>query len=279
MYQKFIKVCISLLALLGSHINKDEDQFDTNLRDVLEEKYPETDLEKLRSKIDRAEIKNIIRNTNGNKIPRFNLKLYAFVYGTMIDFPPSNFMYGTITTSNFFKNVHHLIEVNVHLHHSHITGNILGYAHDFFNWIVCENKSEIALIAHTLFGFGMLFFIEGYRATPWGTKDLNFGGEILTRINYGNIARETKSIDILKYYQRSLGELAATLSENEKNLVKQLTKQFFNQHLYFSEVWKYVGDSQKNKTLEIIAKDKGIIPYEKIVDMNSMFLTPENDLL
>ena len=125
----------------------------------------------------------------------------------------------------------------------------------------------------------MLFFIEGYRATAWGTKDLNFGGEILTRINYGNIARETKSIDILKYYQRSLGELAATLSENEKNLVKQLTKQFFNQHLYFSEVWKYVGDSQKNKTLEIIAKDKGIIPYEKIVDMNSIFLTPENDLL
>ena len=279
MYQKFIKVCISLLALLGSHINKDEDQFDTNLRDVLEEKYPETDLEKLRSKIDRAQIKNIIRNTNGNKIPRFNLKLYAFVYGAMIDLPPSNFMYDTITTSNFFKNVHHLIEVKVHLHHSHITGNILGYAHDFFNWNVRENKSEIALIAHNLFGFGMLFFIEGYRATAWRTKDLNFGEENLTRINYGNAAGETKFIDILKYYQRSLGELAATLSENGKNVVKQLTKQFFNQHLYFCEVWKYLGDSQKNKTLEIIAKDKGIIPYEKIVDMNSMFLTPENDLL
>ena len=279
MYQKFIKVCISLLALLGSHINKDEDQFDTNLRDILEEKYPETDLEKLRSKIDRAEIKNIIRNTNGNKIPRFNLKLYAFVYGTMIDFPPSNFMYDTITTSNFFKNLHHLIKFKVHLHHSHITGNILGYAQDFFNWNVCENKSEIALIAHNLFGFGMLFFIEGYRATAWGTKDLNFGGEILTRINYGNIARETKSIDILKYYQRSLGELAATLSENEKNLVKQLTKQFFNQNLYFSEVWKHLSDSQKNKTLEIIAKDNGIILNEKIVDMSSMLLTPENDLL
>ena len=279
MYQKFINVCISLLALLGSHINKDEDQFDTNLRDILEEKYPETDLEKLRSKIDRAEIKNIIRNTNGNKIPRFNLKLYAFVYGAMIDFPPSNFMYDTITTSNFFKNLHHLIKFKVHLHHSHITGNILGYAQDFFNWNVRENKSEIALIAHNLFGFGMLFFIEGYRATAWGTKDLNFDGESLARINYGNIAGETKFIDILKYYQRSLGELAATLSENEKNLVKQLTKQFFNQHLYFSEVWKYLSDSHKNKTLEIIAKDKGIILNEKIVDMNSMFLTPENDLL
>ena len=87
------------------------------------------------------------------------------------------------------------------------------------------------------------------------------------------MAGETTFIDILKYYQRSLGELAATLSEDEENSVKQLTKQFFNQHLhlYFSEVWKYLLDSQKNKTLEIIAEDKGILPYEK------MFLTPEND--
>ena len=93
------------------------------------------------------------------------------------------------------------------------------------------------------------------------------------------MAGEIKFIDILKYYQRSLGELAATLSEDEENSVKQLAKQFFNQHLYlyFSEVWKYLRDSQKNKTLEIIAEDKGILPYEKKVGMNSMFLTPEND--
>ena len=59
---------------------------------------------------------------------------------------------------------------------------------------------------------------------------------------------------------------------------KHLTKQFFNQHSYFSEVWKYLGDSQKNNILEINAEGKGIIPYEKIVDMNLMFLTPENEL-
>ena len=48
-YQKFIKICISLLALLGgSHVTKNEDQFDTYLRGFLQEKYPETDLEELR---------------------------------------------------------------------------------------------------------------------------------------------------------------------------------------------------------------------------------------
>ena len=54
-------------------------------------------------------------------------------------------------------------------------------------------------------------------------------------------------------------------------------KQFFNQHSYFSEVWKYLDDSQKNKILVTIAEGKGIIPYEKIVNMNSMFVTPEKN--
>ena len=39
-----------------------------------------------------------------------------------------------------------------------------------------------------------------------------------------------------------------------------------------------MGESPKNKILEIIAEGKGIIPYEKIVDMSSMFLMPWNDV-
>ena len=58
-----------------------------------------------------------------------------------------------------------------------------------------------------------------------------------------------------------------------KKFRKTSKKEFFNQHSYFSDL----GDPQKNKILEIIAEGKGIIPYEKIVVMNSMFLTPEND--
>ena len=119
------------------------------------------------------------------------------------------------------------------------------------------------MIAHNLFGFDMFFFIKAYCATAWGRKDLNFGGTNLTHINYRNVAGEIKFIDTLKYYQNSLGELAATLSEDEKHSVKHLTKQFFNQHSYFSEVWKCLGDLEKNKILEFMAEGQGIIPYEK----------------
>ena len=77
-YVIYQKVCIILLALLGSQINKDEDDFDIDLRDFLQERYTETDLKELRPKTDSVEIKKIIKSTNDSKIPRFKLKLYAF---------------------------------------------------------------------------------------------------------------------------------------------------------------------------------------------------------
>ena len=125
------KSSVSLLSIFGSNMNQDEDQFDLDLKDFLREKYLEIDLEEVNSKIDDVEIKNIVKKTNGNKIPKFSLKLYVFVYDALIDFPESNFMYNTIATNNFFRNVQRLIKVKIHLHHSHITGKILGYTHDF----------------------------------------------------------------------------------------------------------------------------------------------------
>ena len=50
----------------------------------------------------------------------------------------------------------------------------------------------------------MFFFIKGYLATAWGTKDLNIGGTNVTHINYGNMGGEIKFIDTIKYYQKSL---------------------------------------------------------------------------
>ena len=57
----------------------------------------------------------------------------------------------------------------------------------------------------------MVFLIKGYRATAWGTKDLNIGGTNLTHINYRNIGEENKFMDTIKYYRKSFAELATTL--------------------------------------------------------------------
>ena len=154
------------------------------------------------------------------------MKLYAFVYDKLVEFPESDIAYDTITTKIFFRNVYHMIKFKMHLHHSHVTGEILGYVHDFCNWRVRENKTKFVIFAHNFFGFDMFFLLKGFRATAWNTKDINIGGTNLANINFGNIAGETKFIDTLKYCQKSLGQLTATLSVNEKLTAKKAAEQF-----------------------------------------------------
>ena len=99
----------------------------------------------------------------------------------------------------------------------------------------------------------------------------------MTHINFSNITGEKKFIGSLKYYQKSLAELASTLSDEEKTAVKKLTEQFFNQRYYFSSVWPYLNSKKKEKVLDIVSEGKGVIPYELIKGMESFFLTPENE--
>ena len=65
------------------------------------------------------------------------LQTYAFVYQRLIDFPQEKFDYKTV---NFFDSVHRIINVKIHLHHSHVTGKIVGSANDFCNMKVRENQ-------------------------------------------------------------------------------------------------------------------------------------------
>ena len=90
-----------------------------------------------------------------------------------------------------------------------------------------RETSEIPFIAHKFFGFDLFYFLRDYIASAWCSKELNIGGNSLTQVNYGNIGGKIKLIDSLKFYQRSLGELYSTLTEEGKNAVKKLTEKFF----------------------------------------------------
>ena len=72
----------------------------------------------------------------------------------------------------------------------------------------------------------MFFLLKRFKATAWNSEDINIHGTNLTHINFANIGDETKFIDTLKYYQKRLGQLAATLSEEEKLVVKKVPEQF-----------------------------------------------------
>ena len=71
----------------------------------------------------------------------------------------------------FFSNVHRLDRGKFHLHHSHITSQIYGYAHDFCNMTLIEKSTpEIPFVANKVFGFDSFYYIKAYIASAWCTK-------------------------------------------------------------------------------------------------------------
>ena len=76
------------------------------------------------------------------------------------------------------------------------------------------------MMEHNLFGFDLYYIIKGYVASTWCSKEIKSGSSNLTCINFSSITGEVKFIDTLKYYQKSLGELASALSDEEKGSLK-----------------------------------------------------------
>ena len=67
------------------------------------------------------------------------------------------------------------------MHHSHITGKIFGYAHNFCNTTIVEKLTpEIYFVAHNIFGFDLFYYTKAYIASAWCSKELNIGCTNLT---------------------------------------------------------------------------------------------------
>ena len=152
-FQEYIQICIGLLALLNSFDRHDCINFAT--QEFVENEFAGDDISDIKNTINQTEIKNILSMTKRN-VSKFNLKVYAYVYDQLFAFPRSDIDYEIIISNKFFLNVHRLIRGKYHLHLSHITGKIVGYAHDFCNsTVVKKSTSEIPFIAHNFFGFSL----------------------------------------------------------------------------------------------------------------------------
>ena len=175
-----------------------------------------------------------IKNTTQSKIPKSTLQIYAFVYQRITGFPHCKFDYETLTTSDLFIYAHKIINVKIHLHHLHVTGKILGYAHDFCNEKVRENKDIFSCVEQNFFRFDIYFLLKGTRVSVWDTQEINIGESGLTTKKIASLD-DVKLIDTMKYFLTSLERLAATLDPIERERVKTA-------HSYFSRVWKELTD-------------------------------------
>ena len=100
--------------------------------------------------------------------------------------------------------------------------------------LVEKSTPKIPFYTHNFYGFDLFYYMKGYIASAWCSKELNIGGTNLTQANYGNISGKIRLIDSLRFYQRSLVELSCTLTAEEKNAVKKLYEKFLKNIIIFA---------------------------------------------
>ena len=67
-------------------------------------------------------------------------KIIYFVYSNIMNLRQTENIKGTIVSEKFVDNVRRLLYNKTNIHHSHVTGNIIGYSHSYCNFKMRENK-------------------------------------------------------------------------------------------------------------------------------------------
>ena len=163
------------------------------------------------------------------------------------------------------------------IHHSHITGNIFGYAHTFCNEKVREKYYKIPVIAHNLFRFDFFFLVKSLRASVWKTRDMVVGGKNPTDINFAYIGNQIQFIDTIKYFQQSLGALASSLTSSEKESTYKECERYLLKDNILSIKFQMLSQTEREWVLEYISSGKGTIPYELITGSYSLNISPNKD--
>ena len=189
-------------------------------------------------------------------------------------FPENSFEIKTLVTKNFLNDVINLMVASGAIHHSHVTGEIIGYAHDFYNRKLKENQRTISVIAHNSFSFDFFFVVKGIRLCVWRTKNISIGGSNLT-----NIETQVKFINTIKYYQQSLAALAANADDTEKQKIRTSCLNFIQKYRNYAQSLGNLSDEDKNWVLDDLCRCKGVIPYEAIRSYKDLDRVPGEQFL
>ena len=140
-FSKFLQIVVYLQQSINTMKDFSECFYD-ELIDFCNEFCDDcVDFIELKDKISDVQIKS----KQKAKVSKFTLQLYALVYQRIMSFPRTKFEFETVTTDNLFEYVHKIINVKINLHHSHNTGKIIGYVHDF-----CKLQVRELLLFHAL---------------------------------------------------------------------------------------------------------------------------------
>ena len=97
-------------------------------------------------------------------------KIIIYLYKHAIPFIKRNKFKTEIPFSNkFLSKIASIINNKIVVHHSHVSGEIIVYAHDFCYQKVKESYYTIPVFAHNQFRFDFFLLLKGLRPTVWKT--------------------------------------------------------------------------------------------------------------
>ena len=220
-----------------------------------------------------AEIKNIktsaLRKTD-KKDEITKKQVLDYLYKESLQFSKNENIDLEMPYSNsFLSNLAGIATNKPVVHHSHVSGKIIGFVHDFCNQKVRENYYTIPVIAHNQFRFDFFFFTQGFRPTVWETRDINIGAKNATNLKFATIGNQVRFIDTIKYFQQSLANLAGSMNEVEKQDIKNTFERVLQDRL------PLVLPEDREWILYYLAKGKGTLPYQKITQLDSLKCRPQ----
>ena len=110
-------------------------------------------------------------------------------------------------SKKFLGNIGVILNNQTNIHHSHVSSDVIGYVHSFYNWKVRENKCKVTVVAHNLFRFDFFSLWKGLRAGVWRRIDISIGGKNPTDVIFASIGNQVMFLDTIKYFQQSLEAL------------------------------------------------------------------------
>ena len=108
----------------------------------------------------------------------------------MVGFCKTNKVQGISISKKFIDNLLGILDNTYQLHHSHITGKIIGFADSYCNQKVTENYFKIPVVPHNLFRFDFFFLLNGLRSGMWRMIDIKIRGKKPTDINFASIENQ-----------------------------------------------------------------------------------------
>lgn len=114
----------------------------------------------------------------------------------------------------------------------------------------------------------IFLFLKGLIPSVWETTDIAIEGKNPTSLTFAIIRNQVRFIDTLKYFQQSLLSLAESMTDTERENVREICRQFL--------ILKLIHMSKEDEkwVLDFLASGKGMIPYELITDFESLNLRP-----